>query len=527
MRYCCANVHGMKGMSSRSPRDLLPSWLLCLAILLLPTTSGALPVAVSVTIGINKFDLLKQYSGATARQNAGVISNGVVLELAGKALDDARDIGVELVRVSVSGYGPSVPGEPGDLDLWRTAPATFWARVDAMMEDLDSRGMRLVPTFLWNVAQFPAMAKEKTSDLIRNPDSASWRLLSEYVSDFIIRYRNRKTILFYELTNELNLGVDLDHHTCSVGPAHCAVLGNYTTDDMNAFIHRFALLVRKLDNSHPISSGFATPRAAAEHIRAYPAWKKHGPDWTRDTREQFIKHLKDIHQSVDIVSIHVYDDASNRRFGSSDAADLVDVAKQAADEVGKPLFVGEFGESDPTKATDTGFSSRILRKLVELRVPYSAVWVWERYMTNPFQRFPNSLEPGFTNFVNTRIQEINLGKSHAIRAARTRDSTAPRLVLVSPADCSEPTGKQVVAAVASDNSGKVSHVEFWLKGRRIDSDFSPPYQAEFNADLLQPGKYRLEASAFDRAGNKASAFVQILVQMKSKGNSCRSQRGAE
>ena len=446
---------------------------------LAPSANQSAPAS----IGLNKVDLFQQYLGTASGGDGGEAYRRVTQGMAKKAIADAHDVGVRFFRASATGLRPTTFGEPGDLDLWRRDPAAHWALFDQMMDDLHAQDMRVVLTLAWHAAQFPAMTGETIPVMLRDPGSKSYMLLSQYVTELVSRYHSHPAMMFYELTNELDLGADRDiaGRRCRKKmelSEPCDTLGNYTTDDVIAFTNRLAGLIRKIDKTHPISSGFSVPRPHSKWQRENPEWQiKKRPE--ADTREQLQQYLGDINQAADIISVHVYDNEENRRFGSGNPVDLLPILKSAADRIGKPLFVGEFGEPDAPAADENSFTDRMLGKIVELRVPYSAIWVWEFYQRNPYTRIDKrnntfSLEPGYTDRLIAKLTAANKTLGNPAPAPKGPDTTAPRLVLTWPIECSKLEDNQKLYAVASDDSGKVSRVEFWLDGSKLAANDAPP-----------------------------------------------------
>ncbi len=270
--------------------------------------------AVGADLGANKFDLLLQYTGRASGGDGSQAYRRVTRAMGEKAIRDGKDVGFTFFRVSVTGYAPSQPGstQTSDLRLWQTDPQSYWVLVDTMFDDLDRNGIRLVPTFVWNVGQFPALANESVGTLIRDPRSKSRMLLDKYIEEFISRYKDRKTILFYELSNELNLYADLDlAKLCTDGKpkppaAQCAVMTHFTTEDMIAFSTQIVSLIKRLDSGRSVSSGYGLPRQSARHLELQPGFSPKGPDWHLDTIEQLQENLSRTQAIFDIVSIHVY-----------------------------------------------------------------------------------------------------------------------------------------------------------------------------------------------------------------------------
>lgn len=476
-----------------------------------------------VYVGINKFDLFMQYTGTASGGNGSLAYRRVTRAMAQKALDDAKDAGVKYVRVFMGGRTSLNPGDGKDsLDRWRNDPETFWSQVDEMMDDLDARGIQLVPVLVSGSSKFQVMTEEPLGEMFRNPESRSWKLLSRYVTEFVTRYRKRPTVLFYELTNELNNFAELDlMRHCKKIKQKCDERDRFTTDSMIAYTQRLADLIRSLDGSRKISSGFSIPRGSAEHLRERPQWSPSGADWRLDTREQFAKNLKDIHAAVDIISIHLYSGKNNWRFGSTDAVGLLVEAKRVADEVGKPLFVGEFGDPNPGDADERSHAVRMMNKIAELRIPYSAVWVWELYQKNTYATHDSkpsahSLEPGYTDYLIGRLRDVN----GAPTQTKAKDTQPPRVVLTWPLECSMVKKGQSIHAVASDDSGAVEKVEFLVDGEVMAVDVSLPYQADFLPKNFKAGIRRLTARAYDFAGNVAE-FSSNVIAGNSAGDAGR------
>jgi hypothetical protein len=512
---------------------VLPRWNLVfapLAGLLLglstfSVSNAAPPVPI---VGLNKFDLFKQYLGTASGGDGSAAYRRVTRAMAKKAIADAHDIGVPFFRISATGYAPSSRGAAGDLDLWQRDPSAYWALFDQMMDDLHAHGIRAVLTLVWNPAQFPVMAKETVPTMLRDPKSKSYSLLSQYVTELVSRYRSHPATMFYELTNELNLGADLDLvNRCRKErkiPQLCDAIGNYSTDDLIAFTNRLSGLIHTLDHVHPISSGFSVPRPNADGLRKKPEWQT-GKLASADTLEQLRQYMSAVSQAADIISVHLYENKSNRRFGLDNSVDLLPILKQIADQIGKPLFVGEFGDPDAPSAKEGSFSDRMLKKIAEMQIPYSAVWVWEFYQKNTRTTRDNknntfSLEPGYTDYLIGRIRQANLGQGHVVAQINEPDTQPPRVVLTWPLECTTLNKPTDLYAVASDDSGPVEKVEFLLDGVVMAVDPSPPYQASLSPMKGKAGLHRLTARAYDSAGNTSEYSSMVVVGKGAEKTNC-------
>lgn len=366
------------------------------------------------SIGLNKFDLMMQYLGTASGGDGSPAFRRITKAMAKKAIKDAQNIGVTYFRVAIAGYAPSCHKCPGDLDLWMNSPQKHWQMIDEMVADLEHANMRLVPVFIWNHVQFPATTGEDLNYFIRNAWAKSRFLLEKYIGEFINRYKNKKVIYFYELTNELNLSADLDlieHHKNIYGPEYMKPIGNFTTEEMIGFTKQTAIQIRNFDPTRPISSGFSLPRYNAEHARKNP--KK--INWQiKDSLADLKRNIADIHSCCDIISIHFYNGPQDSgRFGlNSQTAVMLNVIKKITDDLGKPLFVGEFGDSDPQDyRLGSPFTEKILDKIVELKIPNSAPWAWEFYQFDPNVAYVkggvSNIEPGYTDKLIEKIKDAN------------------------------------------------------------------------------------------------------------------------
>src|SRR5713101_2834131 len=153
--------------------------VLLLLSLIASVAGGA--AASAAALGANKIDLMLDYLAPSPP--AGADPEGyrrVRQAMARKAIADARDAGLGFFRVAVTGYSPvEFDAKQHDLTLWQSDPPQFWTALDAMFDDLDAAGIRLVPSFVWNIAQFPALGGDTIATFVRDPNSASRRLLAQ------------------------------------------------------------------------------------------------------------------------------------------------------------------------------------------------------------------------------------------------------------------------------------------------------------------------------------------------------------
>ncbi len=88
--------------------------------------------------------------------------------------------------------------------------------------------------------------------------------------------------------------------------------------------------------------------------------------------------------------------------------------------------------------------------------------------------------------------------------ARFTDVQPPVVTLASPAS-GVVRGTIGLSANASDNSGTVDRVEFFVRGQRVATDTTAPFSAQFNTASIRNGAAELRAVAFAGAHQTASA----------------------
>ncbi len=484
-------------------------------------------------LGVNDFYLTQQYLGTASGGDGGDRYRRVEVAMADKALRDAEINGAWFVRLSATGFDPVLPGQRGDLDLWRSDPGAYWARIDELMSALDRHSLQGVFSLIWNPEQFPAMTGETVRDLVANANSKSYALVVRYVNEYVRRYKDRHTVLFYELTNELNLGADLDLlGRCQKiqNKAACVTVGNYTTDEMIAFCRRLAMVIHNADHKVKISSGFSLPRRAAEHMRAHAEWITGNTDFTPDSPDQFEKNLREIHTMVDIIGVHIYPDpdgGENTRFGATDPRSIVtlEASIRAARKLNKPLYVGEFGDAEKDDSDDSSFTMRMMNKIAELRPEFSSPWVWELYQASPYRTHDThesdySMEPGMTDRQISRFRELAKSFGQPVPDGKSLKKIPPHVVLTWPLDCTLLTPSQLVYAIASDDSGRAPSVKFFLDDKQVAQKDIPPYETEITSLGVTPGNHVLKALANDATGLQAVYETPVLVGALAPGGAC-------
>jgi hypothetical protein len=434
----------------------------------------------------------------------------VRIQMAKKAIHDAKAAGLTFLRVDLSGSRPiGFDDKINDLAVWQQDPNRFWKAADEMFSDLDQAGIQIVPTLAWNIIQFPALGGDDVLTFLRNPDSKSRVLLKRFVTDFVTRYKNRKTILFYELTNEWNLFADINTEVGCKPDQRC-IWHNFKTDDLLTFARSMVSLVKSLDPSRQISSGYSLPRTAALHLRS-------GAGWVADSSEQFKDDLLYISEPFDIISVHIYPPDTDR-FGlpKEQPGEFISVVMSAARSVRKPVFIGEFGDSGATP-----FLRNFLRAIVDQHVDYAAIWSWEFYQSSTYETHNTdpskfSIEPGYYDDLIALLTQTEQALGHPLAA---KASDAPAVILTWPLPCAKLDRPINLAAVASAGAHGVKAVEFSVNGKPLATVTAPPFFAKFDPKDFGDSNLEIEAKAISDSGQ--SADYKTMVRANGSTAACQ------
>lgn len=91
-------------------------------------------------------------------------------------------------------------------------------------------------------------------------------------------------------------------------------------------------------------------------------------------------------------------------------------------------------------------------------------------------------------------------------------ATKPTTSITSPPSGSTVSGTVQIDAVASDDRGVVTKVDFYVGGTLLGTDTTAPYSWNWDTTKAATGTYYLKTFAVDPAGNaKYSANVQATV----------------
>ncbi|MBX3179497.1 MAG: cellulase family glycosylhydrolase [Candidatus Hydrogenedentes bacterium] len=272
-----------------------------------------------------------------------------------------------------------------DWSLYRDDPDRHFQLMDGVVRAAEEHGIGLVPSLFWWTACVPDIVGEPRNQW-GNPESKTHAFMREYVRAVVTRYVDSPAIWAWEFGNEYSLAADLPNaaehrpwtHVSRGCPPERGPDDDLTSAMVNTAVAAFAAEVRKYDPHRPITTGHSLPRRSAHHQRVELSWKE-------DSADQFRENLAFMTPDpADLVSVHIYAHAKERRFGEGDVsyARLLEEASAGAQAAGKGLFVGEFGPPPDNEAPWDHASAKaeglaLLKALEESDAQLAAFWVFD------------------------------------------------------------------------------------------------------------------------------------------------------
>ncbi|HVV71300.1 MAG TPA: hypothetical protein VHI52_07355 [Verrucomicrobiae bacterium] len=344
-------------------------------------------------ISFNKFDLFWRLYDEAERGAALTVTNSAVVA-EDKALRELHELGFKSVRFFALPWGPAGPAAYADPQRRKH----FYAALDKALDLCDAHDIRLV----WSLgaATFTdtrlepdkgwVFGDEQSRELISNPNSRGRQLLYRYIDETVNRYRARKTVLMWEISNEVTLLADIGDDNRIYNGERMPSL-----KDVAGFFDDVARRIKRADPSRLVISGGSNMRECQWHLYQRAGWK------TDTFEEQFqCFQLLYAHSAVDVVDIHSYPDNHPGYAITDPDGHRLWLDNQGymamAKRLGKALMIGELGlhavakaekavwqespdyfESyDDTRAAKP-WVERTLNGVIEAGVPLSYWWCYQ------------------------------------------------------------------------------------------------------------------------------------------------------
>ncbi|MBR5124659.1 MAG: cellulase family glycosylhydrolase, partial [Clostridia bacterium] len=163
----------------------------------------------------------------------------------------------------------------------------YWAGLDELYDLCDKYGIKVVPSLSLGSSVMTACEHveglgyvsvgEDSIDLITNPDSKSRAFQKAYIESYVNRYKDRDTVLMWEINNEMNLEMDIGGTTGKL---------TYSAYQLSAFYAWCTSVINECDPDRMVVSGDSVQRNANYHLLAGVMAGREASDWTTDTYGQ-------------------------------------------------------------------------------------------------------------------------------------------------------------------------------------------------------------------------------------------------
>lgn len=291
-------------------------------------------------ISFSKFDLLWQLYDQLAAGKQ-LDAQNPLLQAQEKALRNLHELGFRSIRIFALPWGPGGPASYADPEKRKL----LYAALDKVCDLCEAHGIglvwslgaatftdtRLVPGQGW------VYGEEQERELVSNPDSRGRRLLYAYLDETVTRYKDRRAVLMWEISNEVTLSADIGDNNRVYNGQRMPTL-----KEVAGFFDDVARRIKAADPLRLVSSGGSHMRESQWHLYQRQGWQK-------DTFEQQFQCFDLLYgrSAVDVIDIHSY---PNNKPGYTIAAEdgteaLLDHKGYAAiaARLGKPLMIGELG----------------------------------------------------------------------------------------------------------------------------------------------------------------------------------------
>ena len=315
-----------------------------------------------------------------------------------KGLTRLSEAGIPFVRFTAGAYWPD------GWKLYLEDKKTYFEIFDNLVALAEELEIGLIPSLFWHFQGIADLQGEHM-DQFMNDKSKTIGFIKQYTRELVQRYKGSPAIWAWEFGNEFSLFIDIPPMGGSI-PKVVTARGTPAKRDAvrdalvsgcmyNAY-DEFAKTVREIDPVRAIFSGGATPRSSAFNNAAGNPWKKDSEDQTRSMLIRYnpdpintltIRGYSNLKNQFDNIALDEYTPVNihaNEVMGLP-FAEYLPYAMKWSKEIGKPLFVGEWGASQEwlkegktwnTVDVEEAFTDR-LNAIVENKVPLSAFWVYD------------------------------------------------------------------------------------------------------------------------------------------------------
>lgn len=269
----------------------------------------------------------------------------------------------------------------------------YWKGLDELFDLCDKYGIKVVPSLSLGSSVMTACeyveglgyvsVGEDRIDLITNPESKSRAFQKQYIEAYVNRYKDRDTVLMWEINNEMNLEMD-------VGPSIGKV--TYSAYQLSEFYAWCTEIIHTCDPHRLVTSGDSVQRNTNYHLLAGTMAGRDTNDWTTDSYAQrlYINFLLNGMGGMDTTSVHAYGESTDdlhisvNRLKSTVSRMSLSVMVDEARALGQPLYVGEAGTGTSNGNTDTVNIQKTLDGYVKLGLQLVHWWSYDTCRQDSF-----------------------------------------------------------------------------------------------------------------------------------------------
>lgn len=279
---------------------------------------------------------------------------------------------------------------------------------------------------------------------------------------------------------------------------YCSATRNYSTNDMIIYLKNELKLFKEIASGIPLTNAMGLIRGSAEHLRARPEWVTlnpvyqpywgyDNPDWTADTKEQFIKNIKDISTGFDYVDLHIYQDVQPI---FKNALDL----KATVRSLGFKFYYGEL--LDQLRSESAYTFPWTIEQIKNLE-PDSALSIWalEFYQFNNYDFQDNSPSP---------VDIMNPKTAQLISAIKEKNQWKNDIATSSFCFFSNPAvsiganvSKQEPLFVMVSTDALIQKIEIFMDNLATPSKTLTDYPYKINIGSFGTGKHSFRAKVYD------------------------------
>ena len=269
----------------------------------------------------------------------------------------------------------------------------YWKGLDELFDLCDKYGIKVVPSLSLGSGFMTACEYveglgyvsmgEDRIDLITNPESKSRAFQKAYIEVYVNRYKDRNTILMWEINNEMNLDMDIGQ---AIGKV------TYSAYQLSEFYAWCSAIINECDPDRLVTSGDSVQRNSNYNLLAGVMAGREASDWTTDTYAQrlYMNYLINGLGGMDATSVHAYGESTgdihiaSSRLESIASRMSMSIMVDEARALGQPLYVGEAGTGTANGNTDMINIQKTLDGYVKLGLQLVHWWSYDTCRKDSF-----------------------------------------------------------------------------------------------------------------------------------------------